>query len=125
MRCPHCDENGISSWAKFKAGTAVPARCTYCKNPSAVSGVLLGAKGGALNFLLFGALVISWAYHSLVSIFTALLIYILLEAFIVKWVPLEPISEGEASRSRNVLYFFALTFLVLAVVAGVWYGPPH
>ena len=119
LKCPHCNEFGINAWAKWKAGTAIPAICQYCGKASSINGNILGASGGIFHFLFLIFAFAAFYYWSWWPLIGYCLLFITVDAMIVKWVSLKALSEDQVKKSRRNFYVFILIFILLVVVAGL------
>ena len=54
--CPHCEKLSIGLWAKYRAGTADPAICRYCNEPSSIPGFVETASTWLYAIAIFVAL---------------------------------------------------------------------
>ena len=120
--CPHCNESGISAWSKFMAGTAVPAKCKICGKPSSVSGGILGTMGAVFHFIFIGAAIASFYYWNWWPLIISLVVYVLLELCVIKWIPLKALSEEQVASSKKSFYIFIAVFILLIIFAGLTDG---
>lgn len=119
MECPHCHEQGITTWAKLLAGTALPAKCKVCGKSSSMPGWVLGAMGGFAPFIFWWALIASLYYYNWQRLIISLIIFVSLGLCMVKWAPLIALSEKQVDKNRKFLYVFLAIMVLLVVFAGL------
>ena len=128
--CPHCQEPSITLWAKFWAGTADPAICRYCKNPSSIPGFVETASTWlyaiaifvALNIFAFDAMKVARGTPVSDAKPAALLIgllafFVAVAAAKVFWVPLQALS-GSNVEKRQSSYGRIVTAGAIIMIAG-------
>ena len=128
--CPHCEKLSIGLWAKYQAGTADPAICRYCNEPSSIPGFVETASTWlyaiaifvALNIFAFDAMKVARGTPVSVTGPAALFIgllafYVAVEAAKVFWVPLKALSDYEVEK-RQSTYDRILTAMVIIMIAG-------
>ncbi len=119
VNCPHCNKPGVSAWSKFMAGTAVPAKCKLCGKPSSLSGGILGTLGALSYIIILGGAISSFYYRSWWPLIISFIVYVFIEYFVVKWVPLKALSEEEVVSSRKSFYIFTIVFVLLLIFVGL------
>ena len=122
MDCPHCNESGVSAWSKFMAGTAAPAKCKLCGKSSSLSGGILGTMGVLSHLIIFGAIITSFYFRNWWPLIISLVVYVLIEFIVVKWVPLKALSEEQVVSSRKSFYIFTIAFILLLIYVGLTDG---
>jgi len=128
--CPHCQEPSISIWAKHRAGTADPAICRYCNEPTSIPGFVETASTWlyaiaifvALNIFAFDAMKVARGTPVSDAKPAALLIGLLAFFFAVAaakvfWVPLKALSGYEVEK-RQSTYGRILTAMVIIMIMG-------
>jgi len=119
MECPHCNGSGVSSWSKFMAGTSNPAKCKLCGKLSSVSGILLGVKGAVYNFVVLVAVFASFYYRSWWPLLATFIVIPILEFIVLKFVPLQALSEEEVLKSKKLFFIFFAAFVLLLIIVGL------
>lgn len=119
VKCPHCNEYGISSWSKWKAGIANPAICKFCGKHSSISGNTLGISGGIFHLLFITAAVISFYYWSLLPFLGLAFLYLITGFIFVKWIPLKPLTESQVKKNKRISFIFIAIFIILIVLIGL------
>ena len=119
VKCPHCNESGISSFSKLKAGIANPAICKICGRPSSISGNTLGISGGIFHLLFISAAVISFYYWSLLPLIGLVFLYLITGFIFVKWLPLKPLTESQVKKNKRNFYLLIAIIVSLTVFIGL------
>ena len=130
VNCPHCQESSISLWAKYRAGTADPAICRYCNEPSSIPGFVETASTWlyaiaifvALNIFAFDAMKVARGTPVSDAKPAALLIglmafFVAVAAAKVFWVPLKALSDYEVEK-RQSTYGRIVTAMWIVVIGG-------
>ncbi len=128
--CPHCEKLSIGLWAKYRAGTADPAICRYCNEPSSIPGFVETASTWlyaiaifvALNIFAFDVMKVARGTPVSDAKPAALLIgllafFIAVSAAKVFWMPLKALSDYEVEK-RQSTYGRLLTVMVIIMIAG-------
>ncbi len=128
--CPHCEKLSIDLWAKYRAGTADPAICRYCNEPSSIPGFGETASTWlyaiaffvALNIFAFDAMKVARGTPVSDAKPAALLIgllafFIAVSVAKVFWVPVQALS-GSKIEKRQSTYGRIVTAMVIIMIAG-------
>ncbi len=119
MECPHCNKPGISAWSKFMAGTALPAKCKFCGEPSSIGGWILATVGAVFHLINMGAVLASLYYGTWWPLVTSIVIYVLFQICLVKWVPLTALSEERVEKGKMFLFAFLGIFVLIIIFYGL------
>jgi len=128
--CPHCEKLSIGLWAKYRAGTADPAICRYCNEPSSIPGFVETASTWlyaigifvALNIFAFDAMKVARGtpvsdVKPAALLIGVLVFYVAVEAAKVFWVPLKALSDCEVEK-RQSTYGRIVNAMVIIMIAG-------
>jgi len=86
--CPVCGQLGISSWAKFRSGTLIPAVCKRCGAKSFTSPLINGLFGVVTNFGFLYSAWVAFTQWSWLPLIIFVVVLVVLELMIIKFAPL-------------------------------------
>lgn len=117
ITCPHCNQSGITSMAKFRAVPESPATCSYCGELSAIE---QGIKIKVVLFVAFllmlvGPAIYAFIYPSLLFMLLPLIIICCIPIATYYFVPLAPITANEIKHA-NLVYKIAVVLAIIYVI---------
>jgi hypothetical protein len=121
--CPHCQQRGVTLFAKTISAPYQPARCSLCGAlstepmwPIRVAGVVHGVA----PFAIVVAALMLWSWWPVVAYIGAALLFHITLVFTLPLKPTTTAAVRSAKRGRWLMGGALLAFVVMLFVAGGW-----
>jgi len=111
--CPHCNKDGLSFFSKLSSGLANPAKCKYCDGLSSISGAVLSLFSVFIYTLILFAAGYAFVKQTWLPLIGAIIVYITLQALIVLYSPLVPLTKESVKNHRYFLLIFIIVFIAV------------
>lgn len=115
FQCPHCLEDGITSFRKFFATWYYPAFCKNCGKPSGIKRGLRRLLGGIIYLAYLVPVILVFVMRSFMPLFLLIPIFVLPEFILFKFARLVPYTGSDviAAKIRLVVTLLALCLLLI------------
>ena len=121
--CPHCQQPGVTLFAKAISAPYQPARCSSCGAlstepmwPIRIAGVVHGVA----PFVIVGGAFMLWSWWPVFVYLGASLLFHVVLVFTLPLKPMTTAAVRSAKRGRWLLGGVVVAFLVVFFVAGGW-----
>ena len=120
MLCPHCQANGISAWNKYWSGSASPALCSACGEPSYIPTRYV-TYGNFLEYTV-GVIALAAAIYtsSLLPLAAIVLTVVLVEWGVLHYAPLRAVTHEDIRENKRWGNLFLILIVVLVALAAFW-----